>query len=259
MEHDEQITVSGNRWECAHCQTENRPDYRFCAACGKPRFTFDAEFGKKSVYSVMALYFLLLLAIIFLYWAEPGGSGWEGEMWGGLSLAAITVIFVCLGLRDFVRYIFPSRLRWEILALAVLGAPLFSFAVTNVVNRVNRSWFGGVDTGLMHRYADAPNPLLYAVVFTAVFPALFEELAFRGVVFSRGRGVFSLKQTIWVSSILFTFLHLSVLSFLWLMPFALVLGWLRARYRTVFYGMVIHFLHNFTAVLLEYYHYDQFL
>ncbi len=43
------------------------------------------------------------------------------------------------------------------------------------------------------------------------------------------------------------------------MPFALVLGWLRARYRTVFYGMVIHFLHNFTAVLLEYYHYDQFL
>lgn len=207
----------------------------------------------------MALYFLLLLAIIFIYWVEPGGSGWMGELWGGVILAGITLVFVFFDLRDFVRYIFPSKIRWGIVALALVGTPLFSFAVTHVVNWVNRVLLHGPDVGLMHRYADAPNPMLYAVIFTAVFPALFEELAFRGVIFSRGRGVFSLKQTIWVSSILFTFLHLSVLSFVWILPFALLLGWLRARYRTVFYGMIIHFLHNFTAVLLEYYHYDQFL
>ncbi len=35
----------------------------------------------------------------------------------------------------------------------------------------------------MHRYADAPNPLLYAVVFTAVFPALFEESGISGGYF----------------------------------------------------------------------------
>ena len=234
-------------------------DHKFCASCGKPRFTFDAEFGKKSVYSVMALYFLLLFGIIFIYLAEPGGSGWKGELYGSLILAGITVAFVFFDLRDFARYIFPSRLNGKVLLLALTLTPLFSFAVTNAANWVNHKWFAGYDTGFMPYYADAPHPLLYAVVFTAVFPALFEELAFRGVIFSRGRGVFSLKQTIVVSSILFTFLHLSVLSFLWLFPFALLLGWLRARYRSVFYGMVIHFLHNFTAVLLEYYHYDHFL
>ncbi len=67
-------------------------------------------------------------------------------MWGGLIFGGHYGGFRVFGPARFRAVHFPSRLRWEILALAVVGAPLFSFAVTNVVNRVNRSWFGGVDT-----------------------------------------------------------------------------------------------------------------
>lgn len=257
----EQMTVPetpDNRWSCGNCQAENRADYKFCATCGRPRFTLDSEFGKRSVYSVMALYFTLLFGILFVYLANPGGYGWVGELYASLILACITLGFVFFDLQNFRRYIFPGRFNRKIFVALLFLAPAFSFVVSNLVGYVNRTFFDQ-DLGIVSRYSDAPNPLLYACVFTAVFPAVFEELAFRGVIFSRGSGVFSLKQTIWVSSILFTFLHLSVISFLWIMPFALVLGWLRARYRTTFYGMCIHFLHNFTAVMLEHYGYDNLL
>lgn len=245
-------------WPCAQCEAQNRLESRFCKNCGKPRFTLDSEFGKKSVYPVMSLYFILLIAIIFIYFVEPGGSGWLGEFFAALILAVITMVFVFFDPKDFLRYFFPQRLRWSLLFGIILITPMFSFAVSNVVNWFNKTFFDTVVNGMAHYY-DAPNPLLFAVIFTAVCPAFFEELAFRGVVFSRGRGIFSLKQTIWVSSILFMFLHLSIWSFLWILPFALVLGYTRAKFRTTFYGMCIHFLHNFTAVMLEYYGWDNFL
>lgn len=254
--HDE--TAVAENWHCMQCGAENRAPQTGCTACGTPRFTLDDEFGKKSVYSVLPLYFVLLFAIIYINLAEPGGSGWRGELWAALIFAGITLAFVFFDLRDFSKYIFPSRFRWRVFLPVLLLAPLFSFTVTQSANWVNHTFFSGYATRI-DRYADAPQPLLYAVLLTAVFPAVFEELAFRGVIFSRGRGAFSLRQTVWVSSVLFTFLHLSYISFVWVFPFAWVLGWLRARYRTTFYGMCIHFLHNFTAVLLAHYGYDNFL
>jgi len=254
---NELITTPESTWVCTNCGCENKLEYRFCRRCGKPRFALSAEFGKKSVYSVMALYFLLLFGIIFIWFMEPGGSGWRGEFYASIILAVITLVFVFFDFRDFIGYIFPKKMRWRLLAIIFLLAPIFSFLVSNVVNWVNRTLFDVYDMGL--RTQDAPNPLLFAILFTAVFPGIFEELAFRGVIFNRGRGIFSLKQTILVSSVLFTFLHLSYLSFIWIFPFALILGWLRAKYRTTFYGMCVHFLHNFTAVMLEYYHWDKFL
>lgn len=216
------------------------------------------EFGQKSVYTVLGLYFLLLLGIIFIFLFEPGGYGWKGELYGSLILAGITLVFVFSDLKDFKRYLFPDRLNGLILLASVLLTPLFSFLVSNVVSWMNWTFFNE-NPSMFDWYSDAANPLMYAIIFTAVFPAFFEELAFRGVIFSRGRAVFSLKQSILISAILFTFLHLSPLSFLWIFPFALVLGWLRAKYRTTFYGIIIHFIHNLTAVMLEYYGYDNLL
>lgn len=200
---------------------------------------------------------MLLIAILIISFTNIWDHGWKSELYVSLVLASITVVFVLLDPRDFLRYILPGKIRWKVLALILIVAPTFSFLVTNSVTWLNQA-LGNEDISMFDTLYDAPNPLLYAIIFTAVFPAIFEELAFRGVVFSRGKGVFSLKQSIWLSSILFTFLHLSYLSFVWILPFAWVLGYLRARYRTVFYGIVIHFLHNFTAVVLEYYHWDKF-
>lgn len=250
--------ASTMEWQCTHCHQQNDTAYRFCKSCGKPRFQFLSEFAGRNVYSVMALYFTLLIAILVIWATDLLEMGWRGELVSSLMIAGITLLFVFTDIQDFYRYIFPQRIRWQLIGLIVVCAPLFSFAVSNAVNWVNDSLFH-VQLDGFENYWGSPNPLFFAILFTAVFPAIFEELAFRGVVFSKGKGVFSLKQSIWVSSILFTFLHLSVISFLWIMPFALVLGYLRARYRTVFYGICIHFLHNFTAVVVEYYHWDSFL
>lgn len=255
---ESRIEETPQGWDCQHCSQSNALGAKFCTRCGKPRFTFSSEFGKKSVYSVLALYFLLLIAILIIYLAEPGGSGWMGQFYGSLILAIITLVFVGIDFADFKKYIFPQRIKGKLLLGIIFLTPVFSFLVSNSVTWVNIRLFDQ-NPVFNDSFFDAPHPLLFAILFNAFFPAFFEELAFRGVVFSRGRGVFSLKQTIVVSSVLFTFLHLSLLSFVWIFPFSLALGWLRARYRTVFYSMIMHLLHNFTAVILEHRGWDLFL
>lgn len=249
------MAASESSWTCTACAAQNSGQARQCASCGRARFGLTAEFGKKSVYSVLAVYLLFLLAIIYIYLAEPGGTGWKGTLTGLGILAAITLFFVLSDWADFRQYIFPSRIRWKLMSGIVLMTPLFSFAVSNGTAWLNRT-VSGVRAPGLERYADVAYPFWFAFLVSAVLSPLIEEAAFRGVTFSRARGIFSLRQCIWISAILFTFLHLVYLSFVWILPFALVLGWFRARYRTLFYGLCIHFLHNFTAILLEKFHYD---
>lgn len=246
------VSVTQTTWICGSCGCENNSARRVCVSCGKPRYMLSSEFGKKSVHAFMALYFTLLAAIIFIWFAEPGGNGWKGVFWGNVIMGVITLFFVAIDFSDFRRYVFPSRVRWRIVLYIAFFTPLFSLVVSNLTNWVNLRLFS-VDYGTLDKVFDAPSPVLYGMLFCAVLPALFEEFAFRGVIFGRGKGVFSLKQTIWASSILFTLLHISVISFAWVFPFAMMLGYLRARYRTVFYGVCLHFLHNFTAVMADYY------
>ena len=89
------------------------------------------------------------------------------------------------------------------------------------------------------------------ILFTAVFPALFEELGYRGYLLQTLSKVSDNQQAIYISSFLFAIIHLSFLSLFWLIPFALFLGHTRVRENTIWYGVFFHFCFNLTACLIE--------
>jgi len=79
-----------------------------------------------------------------------------------------------------------------------------------------------------------------------------EELAFRGILQEGLLKCIVPEQVVYVNAFLFAIIHMSLISFFWLLPFAIWLGKVRMKEGTIWYGVVIHFLFNTTACLLEF-------
>ncbi len=93
--------------------------------------------------------------------------------------------------------------------------------------------------------------IILSVIATAVFPALLEELTFRGVIMG-SLLKFGKPFAIFTSSLLFALVHGNMTQ----IPFAFVAG-LACGYAvtetgSIWTGIVIHFLNNFLAVVLDY-------
>ena len=89
------------------------------------------------------------------------------------------------------------------------------------------------------------------ILVFCIQPAVIEELAFRGVILGSLRRVLGRRDAVIVSALMFMVLHLSVLSFPHLLLIGLVLGYLRIRSGSLYPCMVLHFTHNFMAIMAE--------
>jgi uncharacterized protein len=89
------------------------------------------------------------------------------------------------------------------------------------------------------------------VLCICVQPAVFEELAFRGIILTGLQRVIAPVEAVLVSSLMFMILHLSIPSFPHLLVIGLALGFLRVRSGSLYPGMLLHFTHNLLCVVSE--------
>jgi membrane protease YdiL (CAAX protease family) len=82
-------------------------------------------------------------------------------------------------------------------------------------------------------------------------PAVFEELAFRGVILTSLTRVMGSTEAGVVSAFMFMVLHLSVPSFPHLLLMGLALAYIRLKSGSVLPGMLLHFTHNLLCVVAE--------
>jgi ABC-2 type transport system permease protein/sodium transport system permease protein len=99
---------------------------------------------------------------------------------------------------------------------------------------------------------------IWILLSMAVAPAVFEELFFRGYLFSALAAATSRRTTILTSSLLFGLFHVvsNVLSTERFLPstfLGLVLGWLCYHTGSVLPGIVLHACHNGFLLLIAYY------
>jgi uncharacterized protein len=89
------------------------------------------------------------------------------------------------------------------------------------------------------------------VIFAAVSvaPAIWEELAFRGVIQKRLGDILTRREAWIVQAALFSVLHLSPVIFLTHFGMGLMFGWLRDRYASIYPGMCLHAAWNALVVL----------
>lgn len=91
-----------------------------------------------------------------------------------------------------------------------------------------------------------PGAMILSMV---VLPAVFEELAFRGVILAALREVLDDREAIAVQALLFATLHLSIPSMIHLGVLGAALGALCLRVRSLLPCMIVHAVHNGLVVL----------
>ncbi|WP_106795073.1 type II CAAX prenyl endopeptidase Rce1 family protein [Aquimarina sp. Aq78] len=242
---------------CKACNTILENEVNFCPNCGIA--TVKAEIVKKSEHLnlVIAFYVVMLAFLIVTVFIYRDGTLVE-EIVVESIFALIIVGFTFYDFKNIIElYRFPKIN--VLLFLGIILAPFITaFLVYYGIEIVNVLLFDESQNYYLE-YVGYPNALFWAILFVAVLPPIFEELAFRGFLFNQLNKITSAKATIILTAFIFALIHLSVLSLLWIFPFGLLLGYLRYRYKTLWLGMIIHFIHNLIVLSLDYYYYTTLL
>jgi membrane protease YdiL (CAAX protease family) len=241
---------------CPRCGKRLEPASIECADCvGKPigsnlseRYQTDLQ----SLRSAMWLYFALLsFSGVLLAWhaVNEGKPSLREETKIGLAFAGLVLAW---STRSFstLRPLFTTRFHASWLLIAVFVAFATFFLASGAVHLLHR--YCGVERlDYLGPYSGNPAGLAWAVLNICIQPAVFEEIAFRGMILGSLLHLLEQRDAIMVSGLMFAILHLSVPSLPHLLVLGLVLGWLRARTKSLFPGMALHFTHNFLVLFSE--------
>lgn len=241
---------------CKYCSTLITQTAKYCGGCGKAIEQGNHGLESKSVQLVFAFYITFLLysiATFFIYKDEI--ISLTTEIIIESVFIALTLIFSFFDAKRIFGLYNIKYISWQNLMFAIVF-PIFTAVIVYLgVNGLNTFLFEETDN-IFYEYAAYENSLFWALLFTVIFPPIFEELAFRGFLFNQLRNVANPNVTIIATALIFALVHFSFLSILWIFPFGLVLGYLRHRYKTLWLGMLVHFIHNLLIVLIDYYYFQ---
>jgi membrane protease YdiL (CAAX protease family) len=247
--------------DCVKCGVALRTAALYCARCGTRISTVELEpqaviepAGSsvdrwQELRVVGWLYGLLLVTSLFFgiaYFVNPTG---DFGAWDSLVSGIVICTFAVQYRNEILALLRPStfdRNARRMLAIAtviqfgLLGAVFYLLEQTGIpFERIT-------DEMPRHHYALWQLLALYSLA-----PAVFEEIAFRGIIFDRLRRVLGEQEGWLVQAALFSVLHLSPVIFPTHFAMGLIFGWLRVRTRSLIPGMILHAAWNAANILLE--------
>lgn len=230
------------------------PVRRFCGACGQELVAADAACPRCAAHrrrpplpdwdrplrKALLLYFALLAVCLALLVCPADNARVQ---LAADAVFAVTVLLFTAGSWRELRPLLCRRLPLATLTLAPLVGML-TFGLAFSVIR-----FVLVPAGLEELRATAPflaagHSVPTMLLSLAVMPAVFEEIAFRGVIFGRMLAVMDARSAVIVTSMLFSVLHLNPASFVHLLVAGLAFGCLRLGSGSLWPGILAHFTHN---------------
>lgn len=168
------------------------------------------------------------------------------NIYGASVRSFIVSLYVFLISKNYFNSLFLGKIDFRKLLIIALISSVFALMILNfqeyLFDLVNRKL--PIENGVYL----SDYKVLVGFVFYAALPAIFEEIFFRGLIFDKLKLIYSTKNAIIISSILFYLIHLvygTFLSFLYIIPLGLFLGYLRDRYNNLIYPIVSHFFYNF--------------
>ncbi len=191
----------------------------------------------------------LLTCVVVNYSTFFGGFRWR--LFTEMSLGLFALLFVA-NLWKELRTLFGFSSFSFLKAAVYSGASVLIAIVVNFVVRwVNHAVFHN-DVSIYHSFRHLDHPILGMIVLVIVLPAVFEEIAYRGLILESLLQLTDARRAIMISAILFALIHMNFVAVFWLVPFAIWLGNVRYREGTIWYGVLIHLFFNLTACLFEF-------
>jgi membrane protease YdiL (CAAX protease family) len=250
--------------DCISCTRPLKTGAAFCSWCGhrvgdplpnrsneiraRVQQARRAEAGWGGVRSVILIYFSLLGGFALESLIGKSTSGVTAEFIGD-GILAFTVIVVSLLYRSELKAaIGRVGFGWKGYAAILAASGPIVIAVLAYVAGLSRLFRLHQDAEL-RVYEGVP--LAWTVLSFVVVPAIFEELAFRGVMFGLLRRSLEAREAIILTAVAFGLLHLSVPTLITHVPMGLYFGWLRHRSGSLYPSVLAHALHNGLVVAAE--------
>ncbi len=239
---------------CVNCHNELGPESRFCKYCGATQLDMleETDAGNSSLL-ILALFFGIELVICLLVTYIDRFKALDNIFIFDAVSVLNTLVFGGIVFADLAPSLKWNNFSLTRLLLYMLIAIVFSIAVQFLTSAMNRNIFDE-EHYYYYAFADTGYPRLLMLLVIAVEPALFEELAFRGVITCQLKKITDARQAIFITAFLFAVIHLSFLSLIWLIPFAILLGYIRERENTIWYGVFMHFCFNAVACIMEFFY-----
>lgn len=134
----------------------------------------------------------------------------------------------------------------DLLAAAALAVAIGP--ITNLLSLIGVMFFpNNVTTALGVAYE---SPFIFSVISICIIPAVFEELLFRGAVFT-GLNNVSLKRACLMGGIIFALAHFDPQQFLYTFVIGMLFCYVCYRTKSVLPGMVTHFVINFSQLMIS--------
>jgi uncharacterized protein len=238
---------------CRQCGNGMIPSSRFCTVCGAafdpPPPPIAAKRDLDRFFWAMGLIGSYIISSYLIdEWAD-----YRRVLAFDVGFLLLVVIMGIALRRDLIgalRVRVPQVQR--LFTYAILQAALTWFVFRSMPYIVDR--FDLEERSYSALFLDSPHPLLLSILSIAVFPALTEELAFRGILFGQLQRLTTGTSAVVVTAILFAFVHFAVLGLYWLLPCGLLYGWIRHREGHIWWGVLLHACHNSLVVLQEFGH-----
>ena len=247
--------------QCPACQRPVREGTKFCPVCGQalgeaaalgeatafvapPRAAARVRFNEQwdELKRVLWLFGLLL--------ASTFGAGLAARSnatpWPGVVASAVdaAIVLAVTGLRlPKLRFLFKLHPIGSRAWLQLGGLALATAAILAVYFwALERAGMPTVEVS--QSYTEAGWPLWSILLMVSVMPAVFEELAFRGVIQSTLERILNTRDAWLIQAALFSVSHLSPIIFPSHFALGLCFGYLRRRSRSIYPSMLMHALWN---------------
>jgi membrane protease YdiL (CAAX protease family) len=242
------------KYYCDACNSEVKGYHRFCYNCGEylgsdgTKISLFNNANLQSAFGFFIVYLFVCLVVQTTNWF----NNYDQLFWVELFLAAFTLYHVFKNFKAIKPLLKFHNFNVIRLAGCISLAAIGSVVVNIIITKLNFSFFG-TDTSYYSRYSIYSMPAVIMIYSIALYPAIFEELAFRGVLYNYLDTFLDQRVVVIVTGFTFGIMHLSFISLFWLVPFGILVGVMRKRFGTIWYGVIFHFTFNLIAVLFDLY------
>jgi membrane protease YdiL (CAAX protease family) len=246
-----------NSIHCSNCLQPISKDAKYCPHCGtyqknrQRQEILEQGWQKwKIIKEILIFYTIYLVTIIPLFRLD------SHLVAPGILIVAGVDALIILGywfigrtsILPLFRF-YPVTFRYALIAVGVLLALLmvnffYHEAITDIFIQKRI---------LITKFFIRAGFGFPVIVFgLCLMPAIWEEIAFRGLIQTSLDKKFSKWEAIFITSGMFAIIHISLFSWPYLFLLGIVLGLIREYSQSLWPSIFMHFLHNFIVVLIEY-------
>jgi len=163
-----------------------------------------------------------------------------------------TFIYIVWYKPNLIKTFKINKISFKNIILSIL-IMLFAMPIAGMLNAIIiliLNFFGIVNQPLVFE-TNTINQLYINIFVVALIPAIFEEIAFRGVIFKAYEKL-GTKKAIVISAFLFALMHINIQSLVGTFILGLVLAYLVYKTNSIFSSMIGHFTNNAFIVFITY-------